>query len=1298
MSIRTIGVEITGKKDVEDLQKSLNNSAALIKYLNKSIKDLKKDGGKNPSFSIDVGINTSRAERQIKGLESTVKSSISSINKVVATSSKSIPKGLMSDNLVKQYGSIGKQLEDVAETLGKRVEKSQKKLTKKLWKLGDKAYDSFVDGFVVKGGVANEIADKINNDITSAIALVRAKKLKVPIKATAGYTLSTTNNGYIDTSDKALRKAQERLLSYSNFSSNTSGLNKFVKNLQKNEKEARSASESILASLKKLAYSDVWDKLLKNYLKLSKVSLNTTLKPATKIGSFLGNSVQGQLAQTGAFVQRAYSNAFNTIQNTGSRVFSSLVSEAQELGDAVTDYGVQMAALGMSQEDIAKNEKEIIDYGKATAYNGKDLIATTGVFQALGIDDSIGLTKALAGIAAGTKDPNKAFNGIQKQLQDALQSGKLQWQDVKIIQQWQSALATRKMNDYLKSNDLLGGYNSLKEAIAEGAISVETYVQAIKAVGLSDELQSLTNTIKTPTNALQNLKENLSLIAIGTEGADGAFKGLYNTLTEIIKGTAQWIVDNEGAIRRFGALTDQWVDRGKAYTQNIRNTYGEPFKQNTSSLFRGMLDGFDTAKVGNAGNTLANTISTWGTPERGRILGDFGSDYLASFINLTDTFATLGGKLVDAGALDILTGKLDLFNNIIWDISQSQALPVVVSMFNKVYEFLNGLATNTAVTSAVDGVVTTLANTINGILDLAINGSKTPEFNQFITLLGTEIENLIKGLGEVFTELATGAGKALASDTGKRTITSIREFIVQLAQFVLSMIKAVSDDGTVEDGLRNILGTFKNILNFLSAILKFLNEHPTITKAILWTTLAGFASSKVLRGLAGLANFIQKAKGVEKTLTGLDFLRGGWGNLKQLPSFLNERLLGIAPEGASLGAKATGFKGGLKGFGIAAGGTLAVNGINALIQGSNMSQSTKTGMGVSTNAVNWGMTGATVGSMVAGPVGTIVGGIIGAAGSIAVDTFNGIKDLKTMSVKKAQETIERLNPILEKARALPFEVVNQSFEQAYSETGDINTAVQQALEQNGIYDEELQTKIIERINNGQTFSQAYMESVNELQKEINHLQEKTEEAVRQGKDSVTVGDEFWEDVKTTWDGIMGFVDGIANGIKNFFVGIWEKLRNFEDDLRNAWDTFIGWFQGKDMPKIDKTPVNDKLAKKYLGKDYNKKNKNKFNGGLIYRANGGGVDWTARGTDTIPAMLTKGEYVLRKKAVDSIGTAFLNRMNRYGARALTTVNNGGNRTIIHNYYNTNNARMTQNIDNKSQYLNGMDGLDRLMRYV
>lgn len=118
----------------------------------------------------------------------------------------------------------------------------------------------------------------------------------------------------------------------------------------------------------------------------------------------------------------------------------------------------------------------------------------------------------------------------------------------------------------------------------------------------------------------------------------------------------------------------------------------------------------------------------------------------------------------------------------------------------------------------------------------------------------------------------------------------------------------------------------------------------------------------------------------------------------------------------------------------------------------------------------------------------------------------------------------------------------------------------------------------------------------------------------------------------------------------------------------------------------------------------KRTKKKADGGIIRRALGGsvpsrfatgGINWQPIGTDTVPAMLTPGEYVLRKKAVDSLGENFLNKLNSRGAQALQ---NTSNRATIYNVYNNNNAQITQNVDNKSQYLNSMQGIDKLMRYV
>ena len=56
--------------------------------------------------------------------------------------------------------------------------------------------------------------------------------------------------------------------------------------------------------------------------------------------------------------------------------------------------------------------------------------------------------------------------------------------------------------------------------------------------------------------------------------------------------------------------------------------------------------------------------------------------------------------------------------------------------------------------------------------------------------------------------------------------------------------------------------------------------------------------------------------------------------------------------------------------------------------------------------------------------------------------------------------------------------------------------------------------------------------------------------------------------------------------------------------------------------------------------------NKASGGLIYASGG---RFIPRGTDTIPAMLTPGEFVVRRQAVKSVGVPFLKALNAQGAK-------------------------------------------------
>jgi hypothetical protein len=61
------------------------------------------------------------------------------------------------------------------------------------------------------------------------------------------------------------------------------------------------------------------------------------------------------------------------------------------------------------------------------------------------------------------------------------------------------------------------------------------------------------------------------------------------------------------------------------------------------------------------------------------------------------------------------------------------------------------------------------------------------------------------------------------------------------------------------------------------------------------------------------------------------------------------------------------------------------------------------------------------------------------------------------------------------------------------------------------------------------------------------------------------------------------------------------------------------------------------------------------GGVVYRANGGSI-FKPKGTDTVPAMLTPGEFVIKKSAVDKVGAGNLAALNN-GNGAVYRANGG-----------------------------------------
>lgn len=201
-------------------------------------------------------------------------------------------------------------------------------------------------------------------------------------------------------------------------------------------------------------------------------------------------------------------------------------------------------------------------------------------------------------------------------------------------------------------------------------------------------------------------------------------------------------------------------------------------------------------------------------------------------------------------------------------------------------------------------------------------------------------------------------------------------------------------------------------------------------------------------------------------------------------------------------------------------------------------------------------------------------------------------------------------------------------------------------------------------------------------------------AAENNKDAVSDFADAVGDLKSNTSGIGGKAAAAAGGIA--ILG-W-SASNQIDNLNNAADA-----AGNLASAINNIPSNKTVTisvnkpksgiASAIGEvvDKIKKNKNhQSHGGLIYRAGGGAVLFKPRGTDTVPAMLTPGEFVTRKRAVNYFGTEFMRRVNNLdvdGAlkalsiRAGSRVRSGYH--VTNNYTRDNHATATFNINRASQ---------------
>lgn len=480
-----------------------------------------------------------------------------------------------------------------------------------------------------------------------------------------------------------------------------------------------------------------------------------TLTALGSLGSRVGatfvrhfNSALSNLGR-GVIHMNSFQNIFNRIGQTINQGVRSIVQQTKELGDAMVTYETQMASFGQDRGTTEAVAQEISRYGAATAYNGADLLRNTGYFTALGVQDPVKLTKAIAGLVATNKNPIDDFAGVAKQLTDALQAGKLNWQDFRIIQYRQSPVATRLIDEELAKRGYLqddkGNPVNKQTAIRKGYLSLEKYLEVLTEVGNSDALQSLTNTIKTPKLAWDNLLENIGLKASGAVGAEGPLKGFYDSIVDFIKDITALVEKSDPVWQYVGEKSQKAVAGIRGYFSEWNKAFSEQLKVSLPTFLNGVEGGFSGGRVAQGLNEITQALLAMGNATTSQNLGRGLSEVAYQYERLVAKFISLGQVMLDNGALDTVANFIALYGDMVSQVTNSSVIKNSLTFINFIIDEVKKTVNNGALVNGADRAFT-------GLLDF---------YTQLVSLASLFINDtpiVSKGLeyaGQVLTAMAT---------------------------------------------------------------------------------------------------------------------------------------------------------------------------------------------------------------------------------------------------------------------------------------------------------------------------------------------------------------------------------------------------------------------------------------------------------------------------------------------------------------------------------------------------------------
>lgn len=188
-----------------------------------------------------------------------------------------------------------------------------------------------------------------------------------------------------------------------------------------------------------------------------------------------------------------------------------------------------------------------------------------------------------------------------------------------------------------------------------------------------------------------------------------------------------------------------------------------------------------------------------------------------------------------------------------------------------------------------------------------------------------------------------------------------------------------------------------------------------------------------------------------------------------------------------------------------------------------------------------------------------------------------------------------------------------------------------------------------------------------------------------------------------------FSNGFVSGLGSRIV---DKMNEQKNQIENlGWEALGASISSKIANGFNVSSITDKINQiqnaidSLKGKTVDvtinettvKSTKHKQHGGLIeYHSTGGTVGgrlFRPLGTDVVPAMLTAGEYVLKRSVSSMLGKQFLDNLNQMNlTQALKALAGHTGHSVVNN--TTNN--ITQNVDNKASFINGLNEIRGVVR--